>query len=88
MALNRAIAIAEIDGPAVALAIDDRLDLEAHHLFHATRADLLERLGRTHEALVAYDASAGARARSHAPTTAPSTTCCGAVVPRSRVPDR
>jgi RNA polymerase sigma-70 factor (ECF subfamily) len=57
VALNRAIAVAELDGPAVALAIVDRLDLDTYHLFHATRADLLERLGRPDEALVAYEAA-------------------------------
>jgi RNA polymerase sigma-70 factor (ECF subfamily) len=55
VALNRAIAIAELDGPAVALDLIDDLDLAGHHLFHATRADLLERLGRPDEAVAAYD---------------------------------
>ena len=45
VALNRAIAVAEVEGPAPALAIVDDLDLDSYHLFHATRADLLERLG-------------------------------------------
>jgi RNA polymerase sigma-70 factor (ECF subfamily) len=55
--LNRAIAVGEIDGPQVALAIVDRLgdDLAGYHAFHATRADLLRRLGRNREAQTAYD---------------------------------
>jgi RNA polymerase sigma-70 factor (ECF subfamily) len=55
VALNRAIAVAELDGPAVALSIVDELDLDSNHLYHATRADLLERLGREADALDAYD---------------------------------
>ena len=55
VALNRAIAVAELDGPAAALPIVDELDLDTNHLYHATRADLLERLGRDAEALDAYD---------------------------------
>ncbi len=57
VALNRAVALAELDGPAVAFAAIERLDLDGYHLFHATRADLLERLGRRGEALAAYDAA-------------------------------
>jgi len=57
VALNRAIAVAELDGPAVALATVDRLadPLAGYHAYHATRADLLERLGRLDEAVAAYD---------------------------------
>ena len=55
VALNRAIAVAERDGPAAGLALLDALDLDGYHLFHAARADLLERLGRTAEARTAYD---------------------------------
>ena len=55
VALNRAIAVAELDGPAPALAIIDHLDLDNYHLYHAARADLLERLDRFGEASVAYD---------------------------------
>jgi RNA polymerase sigma-70 factor (ECF subfamily) len=55
--LNRAIAVAELDGPEVALALVDRLDLGGYHAFHATRADLLRRLGRRDEARAAYDAA-------------------------------
>ena len=53
--LNRAIAIAEVDGPTVALAEIDHLPLDDYHAFHATRADLLRRLGRRTEARAAYD---------------------------------
>lgn len=55
VALNRAIAVAELDGPEVALAAIDRLDLDGYHAFHAARADLLHRTGRGTESLVAYD---------------------------------
>jgi RNA polymerase sigma-70 factor (ECF subfamily) len=55
--LNRAIALAEVDGPAPALAAVDALDLDGYHLFHAARADLLGRLGRIDEARTAYDAA-------------------------------
>jgi RNA polymerase sigma-70 factor, ECF subfamily len=57
IALNRAIAVAELDGPKVALAAVDRLEhrLAAYHAYHATRADLLRRLGRSHQSRAAYD---------------------------------
>ena len=57
VALNRAVAIAELDGPDVALAIVDRLQdaLADYHAYFATRADLLRRLGRNEEARAAYD---------------------------------
>ena len=57
VALNRAIAVAELDGPHVALAQVDALatPLGGYHAFHATRADLLRRLGRSAEAREAYD---------------------------------
>ncbi|RZS66334.1 RNA polymerase ECF family sigma subunit [Agromyces ramosus] len=57
VALNRAIAVAELDGPEVALAAVERLDekLSGYHAYHATRAELLRRLGRTHESRAAYD---------------------------------
>jgi RNA polymerase sigma-70 factor (ECF subfamily) len=54
VALNRAVAVAELDGPAVALAEVDALDLDSYHLFHSTRADLLGRLGRYDDARAAY----------------------------------
>ncbi|WP_134662956.1 MULTISPECIES: RNA polymerase sigma factor [unclassified Amycolatopsis] len=57
VALNRAVAVAEVDGPAAALTIVDGLDLGDRHLFHAVRADLLARSGRTGEAVESYDAA-------------------------------
>ncbi|MGA3564671.1 RNA polymerase sigma factor [Melissospora conviva] len=54
VALNRAVALAELDGPEVALALVDRLDLAGYHAYHATRADLLRRLGRSAQARTAY----------------------------------
>ena len=57
VALNRAVAVAELRGPAEALALVDGLDLERYHLFHAIRADLLRRLGRNGEAVLACDAA-------------------------------
>jgi RNA polymerase sigma-70 factor, ECF subfamily len=65
VALNRAIAIGEVQGPAAALALVDELDLDNYHPFHATRADLLRRLGRHSEAAAAYE-----RAAAMAPTDA------------------
>ncbi|MFG6199991.1 RNA polymerase sigma factor [Nonomuraea sp. JJY05] len=55
--LNRAIAVAELDGPEVALAIVDRLAeaLAGYHVYHATRADLLRRLGQSQQSRAAYD---------------------------------
>jgi RNA polymerase sigma-70 factor (ECF subfamily) len=53
--LNRAVAVAELAGPAVALRLVDGLELDRYHLFHAIRADLLRRLGRNEEAAVAYE---------------------------------
>ncbi|MEV5768516.1 RNA polymerase sigma factor [Micromonospora sp. NPDC052213] len=58
VALNRAVALAEVAGPAVALAAVDRLDLAGYHVFHAVRADLLRRLGRAGEAAEAYRTAA------------------------------
>jgi len=57
IALNRAVAVAELDGPEVALAAVDRLEdeLAGYHAYHATRADLLRRLGRSRESRAAYD---------------------------------
>jgi RNA polymerase sigma-70 factor (ECF subfamily) len=56
VALNRAVALAEVDGPQVALAVVERLDgdLAGYHAYHATHADLLRRLGRTDDARAAY----------------------------------
>jgi RNA polymerase sigma-70 factor (ECF subfamily) len=57
IALNRAVAVAELDGPEVALAAVDRLEdkLAGYHIYHATRADLLRRLGRSQNSRAAYD---------------------------------
>jgi RNA polymerase sigma-70 factor (ECF subfamily) len=57
VALNRAVVIAEISGPAAALDLVDALDLDGYYLFHAIRADLLRRLGRTDDAAAAYSAA-------------------------------
>ena len=57
VALNRAIAVAEVDGPEAALAVVDRLEdkLAGYHAYHATRADLLRRLGSSQQSRAAYD---------------------------------
>jgi RNA polymerase sigma-70 factor, ECF subfamily len=55
--LNRAVAVAEVAGPDVGLRLVDALDLDRYYLFHAIRADLLRRLGRTDEAAAAYAAA-------------------------------
>ena len=65
VALNRAVAVGEVHGPAAALALMEELELDGYHLFHATRADLLRRLGRHREAAAAYR-----RAAALAPTDA------------------
>lgn len=58
IALNRAVAVAEVDGPGAALAlVDDLSGLDNYYLLHAVRADLLRRLGRNAEAAHAYDAA-------------------------------
>ncbi|UYM04178.1 RNA polymerase sigma factor [Solicola gregarius] len=57
VALNRAVAVAEVSGPQEALDLVDGLGLDGYHIFHAVRADLLQRLGRHEEARVAYDAA-------------------------------
>jgi RNA polymerase sigma-70 factor, ECF subfamily len=57
VALNRAVAVAEVEGPQPALALVDGLGLRDYYLFHAIRADLLRRLGRDGEAALAYDAA-------------------------------
>jgi RNA polymerase sigma-70 factor (ECF subfamily) len=54
VALNRAVAVAELEGPATALSLVDALDLDSYHLFHAVRADLLRRLGHNIDAATAY----------------------------------
>jgi RNA polymerase sigma-70 factor (ECF subfamily) len=57
VALHRAVAVAEVEGPDAALTLVDGLDLGGYHLFHAIRAHLLRRLGRTAEASMAYEAA-------------------------------
>jgi RNA polymerase sigma-70 factor, ECF subfamily len=74
VALNRAVAVAEVDGPAAALALVDELgaaagpgsgpSLAGYHVFHAIRADLLRRLGRPAEAAAAYDAAVACTANA------------------------
>jgi RNA polymerase sigma-70 factor (ECF subfamily) len=61
VALNRAVAVAELDGPEVALSLVDRLDpaLAGYHAYHVTRAELLRRLGRSQESRAAYDTAIG-----------------------------
>jgi RNA polymerase sigma-70 factor, ECF subfamily len=58
VALNRAVAVAEVDGPAAALRLVDGLNLDSYYLFHAIRGDLLARLGRTAEARRSFDTAA------------------------------
>jgi RNA polymerase sigma-70 factor (ECF subfamily) len=58
VALNRAIAVGEVHGPEAALDLVDQLTLPDYHAFHATRADLLHRLGRAGQAAAAYDTAA------------------------------
>jgi RNA polymerase sigma-70 factor (ECF subfamily) len=55
--LNRAVAVAEVAGPAAALEIIDELELDGYYLLHGIRAELLRRLGRTAEAAAEYDAA-------------------------------
>jgi RNA polymerase sigma-70 factor (ECF subfamily) len=57
VALNRLVAVAEVHGPAPALDLAGSLGLDSYYLFHATRADLLRRLGRREDAAAAYDAA-------------------------------
>ena len=52
-----AVAVAEVEGPAAGLRLVDETRLEDYHLFHAIRADLLRRLGRSDEAAIAYAAA-------------------------------
>jgi RNA polymerase sigma-70 factor (ECF subfamily) len=55
VALNRAVAVAEVDGPAAALELVNAIELGRYHVYHAVRADLLRRLGRPDDAARAYD---------------------------------
>jgi RNA polymerase sigma-70 factor (ECF subfamily) len=57
VALNRAVAVAEVEGPEAGLALVDALDLDDFYLFHAIRADLLRRLHRGAEAAAAYESA-------------------------------
>ena len=63
VALNRAIAVGEVHGPAAALMLVEHLELDNYYAYHATRADLLRRLSRGSEAELAYQ-----RAAALAPT--------------------
>ena len=58
VALNRAVAVAEVSGPEAALTLVDGLELPRYYLWHAIRADLLRRLGRETEAAAAYATAA------------------------------
>ena len=64
VALNRAVAVAEVDGPDVGLALVEQLPLSGYHAWHATRADLLRRLGRSAQAKQAYDDAVAATQNS------------------------
>jgi len=64
VALNRAVAVAELDGPKVALTLVDRLPLTGYHAWHVARADMLRRLGRSAEAKASYDAAIAATQNS------------------------
>ncbi len=57
MALNRAVALAEVEGAEAALAAIGGLSLDRYYLLHAVRADFLRRLGRRSEAVVEYEAA-------------------------------
>jgi RNA polymerase sigma-70 factor (ECF subfamily) len=57
VALNRAVAVAEVQGPQAALGLVDALDLDGYHVFHSVRADLLRRLDRPADAARAYEAA-------------------------------
>jgi RNA polymerase sigma-70 factor, ECF subfamily len=57
VALHRAVAVAEVDGPEAALALVEGIDLDRYYLWHAIRADLLRRLNRTAEAAAEYEAA-------------------------------
>jgi RNA polymerase sigma-70 factor (ECF subfamily) len=63
--LNRAVAVAEAEGPAAGLAIVDRLDLDGYRYFHSARADLLRRLERVDEARAAYERSLALASAEH-----------------------
>ena len=60
VALNRAVAVAEVDGPAAALELVERLDLAGYYVFHTVRGELLDRLGRPDEAAAEFARAARA----------------------------
>ena len=64
VALNRAVALAEVQGPGAGLAAVDGLDLAGYYLLHAVRANLLRRLGRNSEARIAYETAIGLAANA------------------------
>ena len=64
VALNRAVALAEVDSPSAGLAAVDELDLVGYHPYHAARADLLVRLGQAAAAVPEYEAALAATANS------------------------
>jgi RNA polymerase sigma-70 factor (ECF subfamily) len=64
VALNRAVAVAEVHGPEASLALLEDLGLDNYYLFHAIRADLLVRLGRKTEAAAAYESAIGLTANA------------------------
>jgi len=64
VALNRAVAVAEVQGPEAALALLEDLGLDSYYLFNAIRADLLVRLGRKNEAATAYETAIGLTANA------------------------
>ena len=85
VALNRAVVVAEVQGPAAALALVDGLDLADYYLLHAVRADLLRRLGRDAEAAAEYEAAmAGTaeRRRAGLPAARPSGSAAGLISAR------
>ncbi len=76
VALNRAVAVAEADGPAAALALTDRLDLDGYHLYHAIRGDLLARLGRPAPARRSRPPPGSPRTSANATTSSPGPPPC------------
>jgi RNA polymerase sigma-70 factor (ECF subfamily) len=64
VALNRAVALAEVAGTQAGLDAVDQLELDGYHLYHAARADLLSRLGRREEAIAEYETALGSTANS------------------------
>ncbi len=81
VALNRAVAVAEVEGAEAGLALADELGLDGYYLFHAIRADLLRRLGRDAEAALAYraaiDRTSNAAERAYLASRIPSSSLPG-----------